>query len=146
MMMCLGVFLLCPTSLGLGASWKSVSFARLGRFSYLFKQVLNFLLLFFFWHPYDSDVRMFQVVPKVPKPLFIFLNFCFFLFFWMDVSFFLLFQIIALSPGFLLVTVSSLNILLYFTLGNLHLFFHFLTKLYQIYEHFDYQGFKFSIR
>ena len=51
-----------------------------------------------------------------------------------------------LSPGFLPVTVGSLNILLYFILGILHLFFHFLTKLNQICEHFDYQGFKFSIR
>ena len=43
--------------------------------------------------------------------------------------FFLLFQIVALSPGFLPVTVGSLNILLYFILGILHLFFNFSTKL-----------------
>ena len=89
---------------------------------------------------------MFQVVPEAPKSLFIFLDSFFFLFFWMDVYFSLLFQIVALSPGFLPVTVGSLNILLYFTLGILHCFFHFLTKLNQICEHFDYQGFKFSIR
>ena len=59
--------------------------------------------------------------------------------------FFLLFQIITLSPGFLPVTVSTLNILLYFTLGILHLFFHFSTQLNQFCEHFDYQGFKFAI-
>ena len=60
--------------------------------------------------------------------------------------FFLLFQIIDMSPGFLPVTVGSLNILLYFILGIFHLFFHSSTKLNQFCEHFDYQGFKFSIR
>ena len=42
--------------------------------------------------------------------------------------------------------LHHLNILLYFTLGILHLFFSFSTKLSQTCEHFDYQGFKFSIR
>ena len=63
----------------------------------------------------------------------------------MDVYFFFLFQVVVLSPGFLPVTVGSLNILLYFTLGILHVFFHFSTKLNQFCGHFDYQGFKFSI-
>ena len=44
-----------------------------------------------------------------------------------------------LTPGFLPVTVGSLNILLYFSLGIFHLFlfFSFLTKLNQFCEHFD---------
>ena len=68
---------------------------------------------------------MFKVVPEVPKLLFIFLNSCFFIPFQLDVYFFLLFQVVDLSPGFLPVTVGSLNILLYFILGIFHLFFHF---------------------
>ena len=36
-----------------------------------------FLFLFSFWHPYDSDVGTFKVVPEIPKPLLISLNFCF---------------------------------------------------------------------
>ena len=89
---------------------------------------------------------MFQVVPENPQPLFVFLDSCFFILIQLDVYFFLLFQIVALNPGFLLVTVGSLNILLYFILGVFHLFFHFSTKLNQFCEHFDYQGFKFFIR
>ena len=80
--------------------------------------------------------------PEAP----IFLDSYFFILFRLDVYFFLLFQIIALSAGFLSVTIGSLNILLYFILGIFHLFFHFSTKLNQFCEHFDYQGFKFSIR
>ena len=80
---------------------------------------------------------MFKDVLEVPKPLLIFPNSCFFILLWLDVYFFLLFQIIDLSPGFLPVIVGSLNILLYFTLGILHLFFHFATKLNQFCEHFD---------
>ena len=115
-----------------------------GSFPYLFIQVFNFLLLLFsFWHPYNSDTGTFQVVPEVCKSLFTFLNSCFFILFWLDVYVSLLFQIIALSPGFLPIIVESLNILLYFILGTFHLFFHFSTKLNQICEHFDYQGFKF---
>ena len=39
---------------------------------YFFKYVFNFLLFFSFWHPYESDVRMFKVVLEVRQPLFIF--------------------------------------------------------------------------
>ena len=62
---------------------------------------------------------MFQVVPEIPQPLFILLNSCFFILFQLYVYFFLLFQIVDLSPGFPPVTVGSLNILFYFTLGSL---------------------------
>ena len=49
---------------------------------YFFKYVFNVLVfLFSFWHPYDSAIGNFKVVLEVPKPLFIFLNSCFFLFF-----------------------------------------------------------------
>ena len=96
-------------------------------------------MFFSFWRPYDSDVGMFQVVPEFPKPLLIFLNSCFFILFWLDVSFFLLFQIIDMSPEFLPFTVASLYVLLYFMLGSLHLFFHFVTVLNQFCEHTDYQ-------
>ena len=89
---------------------------------------------------------MSKVVPEVPKSLFIFLNSCFFILFQLDVYFPLLLQMVALNPSFLPVTVGSLNILLYFILAIFHLFFHFSTKLNQFCEHFDYRGFKFSIR
>ena len=42
-----------------------------------------------FWHPYDSDVETFKVVPEVPKPLFIFLNSYFFTLFWSNAYLFL---------------------------------------------------------
>ena len=51
-------------------------------------------------HPYDSDVGTFKVVLEVPKPLLIFLNSCFFILFWLNVYFFLLLQITAVSPSF----------------------------------------------
>ena len=89
---------------------------------------------------------MFQVVPEVYKTLFTVLKSCFFILFQLDVYFFLLFQTIDLSPGFLPVAVGFLNILLYFILGIFPLLFHFATKLNQFCEHFDYQGFKFSMR
>ena len=44
---------------------------------------------------------MFKVVPEVPKTLLIYLNSCFFILVQLDVHFFLLFQIVDLSPGFL---------------------------------------------
>ena len=77
------------------------------------------------------------------------------LFFWILVSsfcsglmfhFFLLLQLVDLSPGFLPFTVGSLYILLYFTLGSLHFFLHFATDLNQFCEHPDYQWFELCIR
>ena len=58
-------------------SWKSIFFSRLGKFPLLFFQI-SFQLLALpltFRHPHDSDVRMFKVVPEVPKPLPIFFFF-----------------------------------------------------------------------
>ena len=60
--------------------------------------------------------------------------------------FFLLFQIIHLSPGLLTDTVGSLNILLYFTLYSLHFFPHYVTELSHFCEHPDYQWFELCIR
>ena len=79
-----------------------------GSLASLFVQIsFQFLaVVFSFWNPYNSDIGMFQVVPEVPKSHFTFLNSCFFILFWLDVYFFLLFQIIALFPGFLPVTVA----------------------------------------
>ena len=88
---------------------------------------------------------MFQAVPEFLKPLLILKNSYFFILFWLEIYFFLLFQVVDLSPGFLLSTVGSLYIFLYFTLG-IHLFFHFATKLNQFREHPGYQGFELSIR
>ena len=93
----------------------------------------------------DSDIRSLKVVPEFPKPLlifFFFLNSCFFILFWLDGYFFLLCQIVYLSPSFLPFTVSLLFILLYFTLGSLHFFLHFATKLSQFCKHSDYQCFE----
>ena len=63
---------------------------------------------------------MLKVVPEVPKPLLIFPNSCFFILFWLTVYFFLLLQTVDLSPSFLLFTVGSLYIFLYFTFHTFH--------------------------
>ena len=141
MMMCLGVFLFGSNFFGIlwasWTSWTSISFTRLGKFSLFVQISFQFLaVVFSFWHPYDSDIGMFQVVPEILQSLHFF-GFLIFILIQLDVYFFLQFQIIALSPGFLPVTVGSPNILLYVILGIFHLFFHFLTKLNQFCEHFD---------
>ena len=77
-------------------------------FHYLFKLLFNFLLLFFsFWYPCDLDIETIKAVPEVPKPLLIFLNSGFFILFWLSVYFFLLFQTVGLSLGFLSFTLVS---------------------------------------
>ena len=78
--------------------------------------------------------------------LVIFLNSCFFIVFWLNVSFFLLVQTIDLSPGFLPVTVTSLYIFLYLTFHSLHFFLYFVTILNHFCEHLDYQCFELCIR
>ena len=97
------------------------------------------------WQPYDSDVGMFQAVPEFLKPLLILKNSCFFILFWLDVSFFLLFQIVDLSFGFLPFKVDSLYICLYFTFHSLHFFLYFATILNHFCEHPDYQCFELCI-
>ena len=102
------------------------------------------LFLFSFWHPYDSDAGMFKVVLEVPKPL-IFLISCFFILFQLNVYFFLLAQIVDLSPSFLPVTVGSLYIFLYFTLHNLYFFLYLVTILNHFCKHPHYQCFELYI-
>ena len=153
MMMCLGGFLFGSNFFGTlwasQTSWKSISFTRLGKFSFI-----THLNKFSFscccsspsGTPIIQILEHFRLSQRFLCLSSFFLDPCFFILFWSDVYFFLLLQIVALTPGFLPVTVGSLNILLYFILGIFHLFFYFSTKLNQFCEHFDYQGFKFSIR
>ena len=63
------------------------------------------------------------------------MNSCFFILFWSNVYFFLLFQIVDLSPSFLPFTLGSLYIFLYFTFHSLHFFLYFMTILNQFCEH-----------
>ena len=52
------------------------------RFVYFFKQISNFLLFFFsFWHLYDTNIGMLEVVPGAAYTILIFLDSSFFLFF-----------------------------------------------------------------
>ena len=114
--MCLGLFLLQSNFFGtLWASWtfwKSISFARLGKFSFII--CLNKFSIFCSSSSPSGTLWFgcwsLNVVPEVPNPLLIFLNSGFFILFQLNIYFFLLFQIIALSPSFLSFTVSSLCI------------------------------------
>ena len=98
--------------------WDSLSF--LDMYVYFLHEIedfffiifqINFQILLFlisFWHPCDLDVGTFKLVPKFPKPQKnFFLNFYFLILFQLHVSFFLLFQILDLSPDFLPFTVVS---------------------------------------
>ena len=95
--MCLGVFLLGSSFFGTlwasWTSWKSISFARLGKFSFIICSN-KFSIFCSSSSPSGTPIiRMlecFQDVLEVPKSLLIFLNSCFFILFWLDVSFFLL--------------------------------------------------------
>ena len=67
-MICLGVFLLGSSFFGTlwvsWTSWKSISFARLGKFSFIIcsnKFSIFLFFLFSFWHPYNSDVERFKM-------------------------------------------------------------------------------------
>ena len=94
------------------------------------------LFLFSFWHPYDSDVGMFKVVPEFLQPLHIFFQFlflhsipvqCLFLPFVPNC----LFESQFPSLHF----VGSLYILLYFTLCSIHFLIYFATTLNHFCEH-----------
>ena len=108
-----------------------------GSFPSLFVQIsFQFLaLVLLLWYPCNSDTGMFKVVPEVPKPLFIFLNSCFFILFWSNVYFFHLLQTVVMSPDFLPFSVGSLYIFLYFTLHSLHFFLYFASVLNHFCEH-----------
>ena len=86
-MMCLSVFLLGYTFWGLyglpGLLGSLFPLTDWGRSSSLFVQIsFQFLaLVLLLWHPYDLDVGTFKVVPEVPKPVLIVLNFRFLILF-----------------------------------------------------------------
>ena len=127
-MMWLGVCFLGSNFFGtLWASWKSISFARLRKFS-----LIMFSNKFSISCPYSSPpgtpmIRMLECLKLSQRFLSLssfFLNSWFFILFWLNVYFFLSFQTIDLSPSFLPFTVGSLYIFLYFTLYSLHFFCH----------------------
>ena len=76
-MMCLGVFLLGSSFFGTllpsWISWKSLSFARLGKFSIIFLNKFSISCSSSSpLYPYDLDVGTLKVVVEVPKPVLIF--------------------------------------------------------------------------
>ena len=87
-MLNLGVGLFCLSCLGLYASctWISVYCFRLGKFSVII--LLNafffyFLLYLVFWDPYDVDIGMLDVIPKITYSVSIFsIRFSFHCFLW----------------------------------------------------------------
>ena len=124
--MCLGVFLLGSNFFGtLQASWtfwKPISYVRLGKFSFIICSNKCSIFCSSSSPPGTLMIRIWEV----PKPLLIFLNSCFFILFWLNVSFFLLVHTIDLSPSFLLVTVGSL----YFSFISLSIAFIFSSNLW----------------
>ena len=82
--MCLRVGLFASILFGtLCASWTCMSTSpnQGSFFHYFSKQISNFLLFLFFWHPYDANVGMLEVVPEAAYTILIFLeSFSFLLF------------------------------------------------------------------
>ena len=153
MMIYLGVFLFESNFFGTlwasWTSWKTIFFTRLGKFSFI---ICSNKCSIYYCCSSPSGTPMICMLEHLKLSqrflslsLSFFFN-CFFFLFWLDVYFFLLFQIIDLSPSFLPVTAGSLYILLYFTLGSLHFFLHFVTELNQFCEHPDYLCFELCIR
>ena len=120
MMMCLGVFLFGSYFFGTlwasWTSWKSSSFTRLGKFSFIICSN-KFSISCSYSSPSGTHIiwilecfRLSQRFVTLSSLFWILVSpFCSS---WMFI-FFLLLQIIVLSPGFLPVTLGSLNILLY---------------------------------
>ena len=115
------------TSLGLWASWTSwrcISFARLGKFSFIICSN-KFSTSCSSSSPSGAPVIQMLERLKLSQGFlnlsYFFLN-CFFILFWLNVYFFFLLQIIDLSPVFLPFTVGSLYIFLYFTLHSIQVF------------------------
>ena len=75
--MCLGVVLLGSNFFGtlwvFYTSWKSISFAIMGKFSFIiYSNKFSISCSSCFQHPHDSDIGIPKVVAEVPKPLLIF--------------------------------------------------------------------------
>ena len=133
------VIMVCPGVCFLGSkffgtlqaswtSWKFISFARLGKFSFIMfsnKFSISCSSSSLSGTPMIQMLEQFKVVLEVPKPILIFLNSCFHILFWLNIYFLLVLQIIDLSSGFLPITLGSLYIFLYFTLHSLHFFLYF---------------------
>ena len=150
-MMCLGVFLFESnvfwTLWASWTSWKSISFARLGKSSFIICSD-KFSISCCCCSP--SGTPIIQILEHFRlSQRFLSLSSFFEFLFLLSVLVGCLFLPFVANCWFeswvLPFTVGSLNILLYFILGIFHLFLHFSTKLNQIWEHFDYQGFKLSI-
>ena len=125
-MICLGEGLFASILFGTHcASWTcmSLSFTKLGAFSFhcFFKMISNLLLFLFpFWHPYDLNVGLFQVVPEVPQPLLTF--------FWILVSSFCsswMFISSFCSKSLIWVPVSFPSLLVPYTFSFISLFIAF---------------------
>ena len=127
--MCLGVFLLGFDVFGtLRTSWicMSISFTRLGKFSFIIfsnKFSISCSSSSPFGTPMIQMLECLKLCQKFLSLSSFFLNSCFFILFWLNVSFFVLLQIADLSHSFLPFTVDPLYIFLYFTLYSLHSYF-----------------------
>ena len=144
-MMCLGVCFLGSSFFGTlwawWTSWKSISLARLGKFSFIICSN-KFSLFCSFSSPSDTPINQMLEYLKMSWSFLSLSSFSWILvssFFsgWMF-PFFLLVHTVDLSPGFLPSTVGSLYVFLYFTLHSLLIFLSFVTILNHFCEHPDY--------
>ena len=106
-MMCLGVFFFGSNFFGTlwasWTSWKSISFTRLGKFSFIIyssKLSSSCCRSFPSGTPIIRILECFRLSQRFERLSPFFLDSCFFILFQLDVYFFLLFQIVDLSPGF----------------------------------------------
>ena len=141
-MICLGVFLLGShifrTLWASWTSWECTSVARLGKFSFIFfskKFSISCSSSSLSGIPMIQILECLKLSQRFLSLSSFFLSSCVFILFRLNVCFFLLFQIVDLSPGFLLFTVGSLYIFLYCTLYTLPFFLNFATILNHFCEH-----------
>ena len=153
MMMCLGVFLFGSKFFGTlwasWTSWKSISFSRLGKFSFLIYSnkfsmscccsspsstpIIQILECFTLCQRFLSPSSFFWILVS---------SFCSD---WMFIYPFCLKLLLWVLVSFLSLMVSWIFCFVLFWVFFMF-FFHFLTKLNHFCKNFDYQGFKFSIR
>ena len=150
MMMCLGVFFFGSNFFGTlwasWTSWKSIFFARLGQFSFIIcsnkfsiscccsstgTSIIWILECFRLSQRFTRLSSLFWILVS---------SFCSS---WMIISSFCSTSLIWVLVSSL--SVGSLYILLYLTLGSLYFFLHFGTELDQFCEHHDYQCFELCI-